>query len=96
MSARYIFRQHVTGTKFYCSARSTHSVARGSWYFEIKVVKNESFKKNLLKLGSKYSFSKVVEMPEGAAVRVGWAQKNANLQVNFLLGSYTLFDYSNT
>jgi len=51
-------RQHVTGTKFYCSARSTHSVARGSWYFEIKVV----------------------EMPEGAAVRVGWAQKNANLQ----------------
>ena len=26
---------------------------------------------------------KVVEMPEGAAVRVGWAQKNANLQVNF-------------
>ena len=25
---------------------------------------------------------KVVEMPEGAAVRVGWAQKNANLQVN--------------
>ena len=33
----YIFRQHVTGTKFYCSARSTHSVARGSWYFEIKV-----------------------------------------------------------
>ena len=28
-------------------------------------------------------FFKVVEMPEGAAVRVGWAQKNANLQVNF-------------
>jgi len=51
-------RQHVTGTKFYCSARATHSVNRGNWYFEIKVV----------------------ELPEGAAVRVGWAQKNANLQ----------------
>jgi len=51
-------RLHVTGTKFYCSARATHSVSRGSWYFEIKVV----------------------DLPDGAAVRVGWAQKNANLQ----------------
>ena len=24
--------------------------------------------------------AQVVELPEGAAVRVGWAQKNANLQ----------------
>ena len=48
----------MTGAKFYCSARATHSVNRGNWYFEIKVV----------------------ELPEGAAVRVGWAQKNANLQ----------------
>lgn len=51
-------RLHVTGTKFYCTARATHGVSRGSWYFEVKIV----------------------EMPEGAAVRIGWAQKNANLQ----------------
>jgi hypothetical protein len=30
-------RHHVTGTKFYCSARATHSVSRGTWYFELKV-----------------------------------------------------------
>lgn len=51
-------RCHVTGTKFYCTARATHSVSRGNWYFE----------------------AKVVEMPEGAAARIGWAQKNANMQ----------------
>jgi len=51
-------RLHVTGTKFYCSARATHHVSRGNWYFEVKIV----------------------EMPEGAAARIGWAQKNANLQ----------------
>ena len=79
----------MTGTKFYCSARSTHSVARGSWYFEIKVPS-----KNIQKMlrFKKISFFKVVEMPEGAAVRVGWAQKNANLQVNIplVLGSSLL------
>ena len=48
----------MTGTKFYCSARATHHVSRGNWYFEVKIV----------------------EMPEGAATRIGWAQKNANLQ----------------
>ena len=51
-------RLHITGTKFCCTARATHGVSRGSWYFEVKIV----------------------EMPEGAATRVGWAQKNANLQ----------------
>jgi Set1/Ash2 histone methyltransferase complex subunit ASH2 len=51
-------RTHVTGTKFYCSARATHSVSRGNWYFEVKLV----------------------DMPEGSATRIGWAQKNANLQ----------------
>jgi len=51
-------RFSVTGTKFYCTARATHSVARGSWYYEVKLV----------------------DMPEGSAMRVGWATKNANLQ----------------
>jgi len=51
-------RLHVTGTKFYCTARATHGVSRGNWYYEVKIV----------------------EMPEGAATRIGWAQKNANLQ----------------
>jgi len=51
-------RTHVTGTKFYCSARGTHGVSRGNWYFEVKLI----------------------EMPEGSATRIGWAQKNANLQ----------------
>ena len=51
-------RMHVTGTKFYCTARATHGVSRGNWYYEVKIV----------------------EMPDGAATRIGWAQKNANLQ----------------
>ena len=67
-------RQHVTGTKFYCSARATHSVSRGSWYFEIKV--------NIApySLFLPCSLLQIVELPDGAALRVGWAQKNANLQ----------------
>lgn len=65
----------MTGTKFYCSARATHSVNRGNWYFEIKV-------RARLRLGWIFTNpgAQVVELPEGAAVRVGWAQKNANLQ----------------
>jgi hypothetical protein len=31
-------------------------------------------------VGLLFGVFKVVELPEGAAVRVGWAQKNANLQ----------------
>ena len=58
LSYHFSPRLHVTGTKFYCSARATHHVSRGNWYFEVKIV----------------------EMPEGAAARIGWAQKNANLQ----------------
>lgn len=51
-------RLHLSGAKFYCTARATHGVNRGTWYFEVKVT----------------------DLPEGAATRIGWAQKNANLQ----------------
>lgn len=51
-------RLTVSGHKFYCTIRANHSVNRGAWFFE----------------------TKVLDMPEGAAVRIGWAQKNANLQ----------------
>ena len=51
-------RMNVTGHKFYCTIRANHSVNRGTWYFE----------------------TKILDMPEGAATRIGWAQKNANLQ----------------
>ena len=32
--------------------------------------------------GTWYFEAKIVDLPEGAATRIGWAQKNANLQVN--------------
>jgi len=51
-------RLGVSGNKFYCTIRANHSVNRGTWYFE----------------------AKIVDIPEGAATRIGWAQKNANLQ----------------
>jgi len=51
-------RMAVMGHKFYCTIRANHSVNRGDWYFE----------------------ARVVDLPEGAATRIGWAQKNANLQ----------------
>ena len=51
-------RLGVSGNKFYCTIRANHSVNRGTWYFE----------------------AKIVDLPEGAATRIGWAQKNANLQ----------------
>jgi len=51
-------RMWLTGAKFYCTARATHGVKKGTWYYEMRIS----------------------EMPEGGAVRVGWAQKNANLQ----------------
>jgi len=51
-------RVWLTGAKFYCTARATHGVKKGSWYYELRVS----------------------EMPEGGALRLGWAQKNANLQ----------------
>jgi len=62
-------RNQITGTKFYFTARASHSVGRGSWYFEVKIV----------------------DMPEGAATRIGWATKNANL--NAPLG-FDKFGYS--
>ena len=31
--------------------------------------------------GTWYFEAKVVDLPEGAATRIGWSQKNANLQV---------------
>jgi Set1/Ash2 histone methyltransferase complex subunit ASH2 len=51
-------RLTLTGHKFYCTIRANHSVARGNWYFE----------------------TKILDMPEGAATRIGWSQRNANLQ----------------
>lgn len=51
-------RLSVTGHKFYCTIRANHSVARGSWFFE----------------------AKMLDMPEGSAARIGWSQKNGNLQ----------------
>ena len=53
-------RLGVSGNKFYCTIRANHSVNRGTWYFE----------------------AKIVDLPEGAATRIGWAQKNANLQAD--------------
>ena len=35
--------------------------------------------------GTWYFEAKIVDLPEGAATRIGWAQKNANLQVILLL-----------
>ena len=32
--------------------------------------------------GSWYFEIKIVDLPEGAATRIGWAQRNANLQVS--------------
>ncbi|QQP35130.1 putative protein_ isoform B, partial [Caligus rogercresseyi] len=51
-------RLSLTGYKFYCTARSNHSVSRGAWFFE----------------------TRITDLPEGAATRIGWAQKYANLQ----------------
>ena len=51
-------RLTVTGHKFYCTIRANHSVNRGTWYYE----------------------AKILDLPEGAATRIGFAQKNANLQ----------------
>ena len=35
--------------------------------------------------GSWFFEVKITDMPEGAATRIGWAQKNANLQVRLCL-----------
>ena len=35
--------------------------------------------------GTWYFECKIQDLPEGAATRIGWAQKNANLQVKFTL-----------
>jgi len=51
-------RLWLTGSKFYCTARATHGVIKGNWYFEVRIS----------------------DMPDGAAVRIGWSQKNGNLQ----------------
>jgi len=51
-------RLWLTGSKFYCTARATHGVIKGNWYFEVRIS----------------------EMPDGAAIRIGWSQKNGNLQ----------------
>eukprot|EP00088_Acartia_fossae_P002927 TRINITY_DN11223_c0_g1_i2.p1 TRINITY_DN11223_c0_g1~~TRINITY_DN11223_c0_g1_i2.p1 ORF type:complete len:338 (+),score=67.56 TRINITY_DN11223_c0_g1_i2:61-1074(+) len=51
-------RLWLTGAKFYCTARATHGVKKGSWYYEMRIA----------------------DLPEGGALRLGWAQKNANLQ----------------
>ena len=32
--------------------------------------------------GTWYYEAKIVDLPEGAATRIGWAQRNANLQVS--------------
>ena len=31
--------------------------------------------------GTWYYEAKIIDLPEGAATRIGWAQRNANLQV---------------
>lgn len=55
--------------------RATHSVMRGTWYWE----------------------AQINELPEGGAVRLGWAQEYANLQVDpifsfvFLARAISLF-----
>jgi len=52
-------RLTVIGEKGYSMLRATHSVNRGSWYWE----------------------AQIVDLPEGGAIRIGWAQEYANLQV---------------
>lgn len=52
-------RLSLTGYKFYCTIRANHSVSRGTWYYE----------------------TKIIDMKDGAATRIGWAQRYANLQV---------------
>ncbi len=52
-------RLSLTGFKFYCTTRANHSVGKGTWYFE----------------------TRILDMKEGAATRIGWAQRFANLQV---------------
>lgn len=54
----------VTGEKGYCLVRATHAVARGTWYYEIKIAD--------LKLDPEGRLS--------PATRLGWAQEMANLQ----------------
>ena len=41
--------------------------------------------------GTWYYEAKIVDLPEGAATRIGWAQRNANLQVSRIHG-YWGFD----
>lgn len=57
-------RLTCTGEKGYCMLRATHSVMRGTWYWE----------------------ATIVDLPEGGATRIGWAQEYANLQVRYFFG----------
>ncbi|KAL0280936.1 UNVERIFIED_CONTAM: hypothetical protein PYX00_002085 [Menopon gallinae] len=62
-------RLTCTGDKGYCMLRATHSVMRGTWYWE----------------------ATVTDIPDGGALRLGWAQEYANLQAPV---GYDKFGYS--
>eukprot|EP01135_Chromosphaera_perkinsii_P008545 Nk52_evm11s1400 gene=Nk52_evmTU11s1400 len=56
---------HLMGDKGYCSARATHGVSAGTWYFEVEVLTPDPERKCSV---------------NDAHCRLGWSQKYAELQ----------------
>lgn len=63
----------LTGDKGYCTARATHGVAAGTWYYEVTILEPET---------------PTPSRPLGHT-RIGWAQQYCNLQVPCGFDSYS-------
>ena len=76
-------RLSLTGHKFYCTVsrqQGSTKWVRINYDFLFQVRSNL-----FVNRGTWYFEAKIVDLPEGAATRIGWAQKNANLQVGWMM-----------